>query len=144
QTTEGLLGFSFVGYETIEMPVGTKTTFSIQMKVASKSLNEVAVVGFGVQRKVSLVGAQSTIRATEFKQPAADITTMLAGRVAGVVGVQRTGEPGKSGADIWIPGISTFGEGNSASPLILVDGVERSINNISAEDIESFTILKDA
>jgi len=144
QSPEAVLAFSFIGYETVEMPVGTKTTFNIQMKVASKSLSEVAVVGFGVQRKVSLVGAQSTIRAAEFKQPAADITTMLAGRVAGVVGVQRSGEPGKSGADIWIRGISTFGDGNSSTPLILVDGVERSINNISAEDIESFTILKDA
>jgi TonB-linked SusC/RagA family outer membrane protein len=144
QSAEAVLAFSFIGYETVEMPVGSKTSFSIQLKIASKSLGEVAVVGFGTQRKVSLIGAQSTVKPAEFKQPAGDITTMLAGRIAGVVGVQRSGEPGKSGADIWIRGISTFGNGNNSGPLVLVDGVERSINNISAEDIESFTVLKDA
>jgi TonB-linked SusC/RagA family outer membrane protein len=144
QSPEAKLAFSFIGYETEVVTVGTQTTLNIQMKVASKSLSEVAVIGFGTQRKVSLVGAQSTVKAAEFKQPAGDITTMLAGRIAGVVGVQRTGEPGKGGADIWIRGISTFGGGNNAGPLILVDGVERSINNISPEDIESFTVLKDA
>lgn len=139
-----VLAFSFIGYETAEVVAGSQTTINVQLKVASKSLGEVAVVGFGTQRKVSLVGAQSTIRPAEFKQPASDISSMLAGRIAGVIGVQRTGEPGKGSADIWIRGISTFGGGNKATPLILVDGVERSINNISPEDIESFTILKDA
>ncbi|WP_246197703.1 SusC/RagA family TonB-linked outer membrane protein [Chitinophaga agrisoli] len=144
QSPQAVLAFSFIGYETAEVTVGNQTSINVQLKIGSRALNEVAVVGFGTQRKVSLVGAQSTIKATEFKQPAADISTMLAGRIAGVVGVQRSGEPGKSGADIWIRGISTFGDGNKATPLILVDGVERSINNISPEDIESFTILKDA
>ncbi|MVT08588.1 SusC/RagA family TonB-linked outer membrane protein [Chitinophaga tropicalis] len=144
QSQQAVLAFSFIGYETIEMPVGTQSSLNIRMRPASKSLGEVAVVGFGTQRKVSLVGAQTAIKPAEFKQPAADITTMLAGRIAGIVGVQRSGEPGKGAADIWIRGISTFGDGNSASPLILVDGVERSINNISPEDIESFTVLKDA
>ncbi|WP_326991403.1 TonB-dependent receptor [Chitinophaga sp. 212800010-3] len=144
RSTNDVLAFSYIGYETAEVPVGNQTTLNIQLKPASKSLGEVAVVGFGTQRKVSLVGAQSTIRPAEFKQPASDISTMLAGRISGVIGVQRSGEPGKSGADIWIRGISTFGNGNKATPLILVDGVERSINNVSPEDIESFTILKDA
>ncbi|NLR58714.1 TonB-dependent receptor [Chitinophaga polysaccharea] len=139
-----VLAFSFIGYETAEVTVGSQTVINLQLKLASKSLGEVAVVGFGTQRKVSLVGAQSTINASEFKQPASDISTMLAGRISGVVGVQRSGEPGKSGADIWIRGIATFGDGNKSTPLVLVDGVERAINNISPEDIESFTILKDA
>lgn len=144
QSPEAKLAFSFIGYETAIVTVGTQTTLSIRMKVASQSLDEVAVIGFGTQRKVSLVGAQSTVKPAEFKQPSQDITSMLAGRIAGVVGVQRTGEPGKGSADIWIRGISTFGGGNASGPLILVDGVERSINNISPEDIESFTVLKDA
>ena len=144
KSPEDVLAFSFIGYETAVVTVGSQTNIGVQLKVASKALNEVAVVGFGTQRKVSLVGAQSTIKPAEFKQPAADISTMLAGRIAGVVGVQRSGEPGKSAADIWIRGIATFGSGNKATPLVLVDGVERSINNISPEDIESFTILKDA
>ncbi|WP_298740026.1 TonB-dependent receptor [uncultured Chitinophaga sp.] len=144
QSPDAVLAFSFIGYETAEVAVGAQTIINVQLKPGNRTLNEVAVVGFGTQRKVSLVGAQSTIKPAEFKQPAADISTMLAGRIAGVVGVQRTGEPGRSAADIWIRGISTFGDGNKATPLILVDGVERSINNISPEDIESFTILKDA
>jgi TonB-linked SusC/RagA family outer membrane protein len=138
------LVFSYIGYATERVLVAGKTAINVQLKPGvNKELAEVAVVGFGAQRKVSLVGAQSTVNVAELQQPVGNVTTMLAGRVAGVIGVQRSGEPGKSGADIWIRGISTFG-GNSSSPLILVDGVERSIDNIDPEDIESFTILKDA
>ncbi|WP_232516276.1 SusC/RagA family TonB-linked outer membrane protein [Chitinophaga caeni] len=138
------LAFSYIGYERLIVAVDKSTNLNIRMKLSSQSLDEFAVIGFGTQRKVSLVGAQSTIKPAELKQPASDITALLAGRVAGLVGVQRTGEPGKGAADIWIRGIATFGGGNSANPLILVDGVERPINNISPEDIESFTVLKDA
>ena len=144
QSRDAVIGFSFIGYETAIVTVGTQTSVEVHMKVASKSLGEVAVVGFGTQRRVSLVGAQSEIKPAEFKQPTANISTMLAGRIAGVVGVQRSGEPGRGAADLWIRGISTFGNGNSSGPLVLVDGVERSINNISPEDVESFTVLKDA
>jgi TonB-linked SusC/RagA family outer membrane protein len=144
QSPDAVIGFSFIGYETATVTVGSQTSLQIHMKVASKSLGEVAVVGFGTQRRVSLVGAQSEIKPAEFKQPTANISTMLAGRIAGVVGVQRSGEPGRGAADLWIRGISTFGNGNSSGPLVLVDGVERSINNISPEDVESFTVLKDA
>lgn len=139
-----VLSFSYIGYETSEVTVGSQTNITVQLQRNSKSLGEVAVVGFSTQRRISLVGAQSSIRPVELKQPASDITSMLAGRIAGVVGVQRSGEPGRGSADIWIRGISTFGGGNNSHPLILVDGVERSINSISPEDIESFTVLKDA
>jgi TonB-linked SusC/RagA family outer membrane protein len=141
--SSAVLVFTYVGYEPQEISVGTQKTLSISLKPSDNALEEVAVVGFGTQRKVSLIGAQSTISSRELKQPVASVTQSLAGRIAGVVGVQRSGEPGRSTADIWIRGISTFG-GNSSSPLILVDGVERSINNIDPEDIESFTVLKDA
>lgn len=141
---DAILVFSYVGYASEQVTVGARENIDVQLKPGlGKDLAEVAVVGFGNQRKVSLVGAQSTVNVAELRQPVANVTTMLAGRVAGVIGVQRTGEPGKSGADIWIRGIATFG-GNSASPLVLVDGVERSISNLDPEDIESFTILKDA
>jgi TonB-linked SusC/RagA family outer membrane protein len=144
QNDDAVLVFSYIGYTSEQIAVAGKTDISIQLKPGqNRELTEVAVVGFGAQRKISLVGAQSTVRATELKQPVGSISAMLAGRVSGVVGVQRSGEPGKSSADIWIRGIATFG-GNSASPLILVDGVERSIDNLDPEDIESFTILKDA
>ena len=138
-----VLVFTYVGYETQEITVGSQKNIVVQMKPSSNALEEVAIVGFGTQRKVSLIGAQSTVDAKELKLPVASVTQSLAGRIAGVVGVQRSGEPGRSAADIWIRGISTFG-GGSASPLVLVDGVQRSISNIDPEDIESFTVLKDA
>jgi TonB-linked SusC/RagA family outer membrane protein len=142
-SSAAVLLVTYVGYQPQEIVVGTQKTLSITLQSSENALEEVAVVGFGTQRKVSLIGAQSTINAKELKQPVASVTQSLAGRIAGVVGVQRSGEPGRSTADIWIRGISTFG-GNSSAPLVLVDGVERSINNIDPEDIESFTVLKDA
>lgn len=138
-----ILVITYIGYETQEVTVANDKNLSITLKPSEKALEEVAVVGFGTQRKVSLIGAQSTISSKELKQPVASVTQSLAGRIAGVVGVQRSGEPGRSTADIWIRGISTFG-GNKSNPLVLVDGVERSIDNIDPEDIESFTVLKDA
>jgi TonB-linked SusC/RagA family outer membrane protein len=138
-----VLVVTYVGYDTKEISINGQKTLSIQLVPNSNILEEVAVVGFGTQRKVSLIGAQSTLSPKELKQPVASITQSLAGRIAGVVGVQRSGEPGRSTADIWIRGIATFG-GNTSNPLILVDGVERSIDNIDPEDIESFTVLKDA
>ncbi|MBB6501180.1 SusC/RagA family TonB-linked outer membrane protein [Pedobacter cryoconitis] len=142
-SASAILQFTYVGYQPLEVTVGSQRNLSISLKPSDNALEEVAVVGFGTQRKVSLIGAQSTIDAKELKQPVSSITQSLAGRISGVVGVQRSGEPGRSTADIWIRGIATFG-GNSSAPLILVDGVERSIDNIDPEDIESFTVLKDA
>lgn len=138
-----VLVFTYVGFDAKELTVGSQKTFEVTLIPNANELEEVAVVGFGTQRKVSLIGAQSTVSPGELKQPVASVTQSLAGRIAGVVGVQRSGEPGRSTADIWIRGIATFG-GNSSSPLILVDGVERSISDIDPEDIESFTVLKDA
>lgn len=136
------LVFSFVGYKSQEIVVGDHKILDVKMEPAPQSeLKEVAVVAYGTQKKISLVGAQSTIDVENLKQPVSDVTTLLAGQIAGVIGVQRSGEPGSTSADIWIRGISTF---NNAYPLVLVDGIERSINNIEPEDIQSFTILKDA
>ena len=98
-------------------------------------------IGYGTQRKISNIGAQSSLKASDLKIPSSNLTGALAGRISGVISVQRSGEPGKNVADIWIRGISTP---NSAAPLILVDGVERSFNDIDPEDVESLTILKDA
>ncbi|RZK47493.1 MAG: TonB-dependent receptor [Pedobacter sp.] len=137
------LAFTSVGYTSQLLAVGQNRVFYVTLEANEGSLNDVVVVGFGRQRKISVIGAQSTINPEELKLPVANINTMLAGRISGVVGVQRSGQPGRNSADIWIRGISTFGGGSSA-PLILVDGVERSINNIDPQDIASFTILKDA
>jgi len=145
ENDSAVMVFSYIGYATQEIPVASQHVINVRMKPGmGKDLEEVAVVGFGKQRKISLIGAQSTLNTSELKQPTANISSMLAGRIAGVVSVQRTGEPGKTSADVWIRGISTFGAGNSTNPLILVDGVARDLNNIDPEDVESFTILKDA
>jgi TonB-linked SusC/RagA family outer membrane protein len=138
-----VLVVTYIGYETQEVPVTGDKNLSITLRPSEKAVEEVAVGGFGTQRKISLIGAQSTVNSKDLKVPVASVTQSLAGRIAGVVAVQRSGEPGRSAADIWVRGIATFGGGSSA-PLILVDGVTRSISNIDPEDIESFTVLKDA
>lgn len=138
---EAILIFTFVGMITVEQSIGQSNIVDVQMENDEQALDEVVLVGYGKQRKISVVGAQSTIEPSEIEMPVANLSTMLAGRIAGLTGVQRSGLPGYDGADIWIRGISTLG-GNA--PLILVDGVERSMDHIDPRDIESFTVLKDA
>lgn len=138
------LVFDFIGYKTMEEITGNTTALDIQlMPLPANELKEVAVVAYGTQRKISLVGAQSAVNIDELKDiPVASLSTLLAGRVAGIIGVQRTGEPGIDGSNIWIRGHADF---NTSLPLILIDGVERyNIDNLEPLDIQSFTILKDA
>lgn len=136
-----ILVFQAIGYTTREVTIAEQTTVDVVLKVTQTDLDEVVVVAFGEQKKITTVGAQSTIKPKELKQPVANLSNLIAGRVAGIIGVQRSGEPGYDNAEIYIRGISTF---TSSSPLILVDGVERSFNNIDPEDIASFSVLKDA
>src|SRR5690606_959924 len=96
----------------------------------------------GVQRQASAVGAVSTVKMDDIKIPSRSLTNALAGRMSGAVVVQRTGELGNDNGGIWIRGISSFSE--NRSPLILVDGVERDMQDLSAEEVESGSILKDA
>lgn len=135
------LVFTFIGYASEEVSIQKRSVINVILKEKKSDVSEVVIVGFGQQKKITTIGAQSSIRAEELKQPVANLTNLIAGRVAGVVGVQRSGEPGYDNAEIYIRGISTF---TSSSPLVLVDGVERSFNNIDPEDIASFSILKDA
>jgi TonB-linked SusC/RagA family outer membrane protein len=139
-----ILEVTYMGYQPMEITVGNQKNILFEMKpTAATDLSEVAVVAFGTQKKESLVGAQSSVKASELRQPVANISSMLAGRLPGVIAVNRTGEPGSDRADIWIRGISNIG--GDRSPLIIVDGVPgRPIDGLSAYDIESFTILKDA
>ncbi|UGU17216.1 TonB-dependent receptor [Sinomicrobium kalidii] len=138
---DAVLIFSYIGMKTREVTVGDQANINVQLENDIQSLDEVVLVGYGKQKKISVVGAQSSVKAEELEQPVANIGTMLAGRIAGLTGVQRDGLPGYDGADIWIRGISTF---TNAGPLILVDGVQRSLDNLDPRDIASFTILKDA
>ena len=127
---------SYIGYKPQEVKVGKQKVVDIVLVEDVSSLDEVVVVGYGNQRKVSVVGAQSSLDASAIKMPAAKLSSAISGRIAGVVAVQRSGEPGHDESDIWIRGISTLVKnGQSSSPLVLVDGVERSFNNIDPEDI---------
>lgn len=137
------LEISYVGFATQEVVVGVKSVIDVILEEDLSVLEEVVAVAYGTQRKVSVVGAQVAMEVDEIKMPTANLSSTIAGRLSGVVSVQRSGEPGHDDADIWIRGISTFTDQDS-SPLVLVDGVERSFNNIDPEDIESFTVLKDA
>ena len=134
---------SYIGYKETEVPVNNRTTLNIKLEPETEELEEVTIVGFGVQKKVSVIGSQQSIKATEIKNPVRNLTTSLGGRIAGLVSVQRKGEPGFDDATIYIRGISTLTASMSA-PLTLVDGVPRSFSDVDPEDIESFTILKDA
>ncbi|RZK65126.1 MAG: SusC/RagA family TonB-linked outer membrane protein, partial [Pedobacter sp.] len=139
-----VLEFSFLGYKKQSIPVKNKVDIDVVLEPEAGSLQEVAIVGFGKQKKASLVGAQVTIKPEELKLPVRDLTNAIAGRLAGVVAYQRGGAPGSDGSDIFIRGVGTFASSPQA-PLLVVDGVpDRSINNIDPEDVESFTVLKDA
>lgn len=144
--SNGTLLISYVGLKPEEVEIKGEPIVNVRLQRNADAMADVVVVAFGYQKKISLVGAQSSVNMEELKQPVANLSAALAGRIAGLVGVQRTGLPGSNSADVWIRGISTFnGSGNDASALIVVDGVQgRDLNAFDPEDIASFTILKDA
>lgn len=132
----------YVGFEVLEQKVtGTVLDFILHEQVSS--VDEVVVTGYTTQKKISVLGAQSTLKMEHIKAPVGNLSSVLAGRVPGIVSVQRTGIPGQDDSDIWIRGISTMTNRNEG-PLVLVDGIERDFNNLDPEDIESVTVLKDA
>lgn len=140
---DAVLVFRFLGYETQEVKVGGKKDINLQLNPVATELTEVVVVGYGAQKKASVVGAISAIKPEAIARTSKTaITQSLAGNVAGVIAVQRSGEVGNDHADFWIRGINTFAGGSN--PLIIVDGVERSFNSIDPQEIESFSVLKDA
>lgn len=138
------LVFSYIGYESQEMLVKPENlVLNVILKDSKESvLEEITVTGTGVQKKVTLTGAVTTVNMETLKTPSPNLANALQGNVAGVLGMQTSGEPGSNTSEFWIRGMSTFGGG--ASALILVDGFERTLNEINIEDIESFTVLKDA
>lgn len=136
------LQVSYIGFQTEELKV-TSARKDFVLKEITNDLNEVVVTGFAKQKKISVIGSQATLKMEEVKSPVANLSTVLAGRVAGVVSVQRTGLPGQDDADIWIRGLSTLTNRNEG-PLVLVDGIERSWSQLDPSDIETITVLKDA
>lgn len=140
----GVLVVSFVGMETQEIPMKSKGTFDIVLKSSNTLLEEVQVVAYGAQKKVTLTGSISSVNTDELlKVPTASIGNMLSGVLSGVSSIQSSGQPGGDDPDVFIRGISTLNTMN-AKPLYLVDGVERSFFQIDPNEVENITILKDA
>jgi TonB-dependent starch-binding outer membrane protein SusC len=139
------LVFSAVGYESQEVLVGNRTQINIGMKVDVKALGEVVVVGYGVQKKETITGSVSSIKGSELvKSPVVNLSNSIAGRMAGVVAVNRSGEPGADGSAIRIRGSNTLNNGDA---LIVVDGIPNragGLDRLNPNDIESVSILKDA
>ena len=144
-TPASMLVFSFVGYDRQEVKVGNQTALNITLQPVTGSLAEVVVVGYGQQKRANLTGAVATIESKEIKQsPVADLSNAVVGRVPGLIATQRSGEPGSDGSSLLIRGVSTSGDN---TPLYVIDGIPRQPSDFSQLDpneIETFTILKDA
>ena len=137
-----VLVFSFLGYETWEVAVGSRSILDVSLKADSKSLNEVVVVGYGTQKKTSVTAAVSTLKGEEIsKIPIANLSNGLGGRLSGVIVKQGSGEPGQDGSNIYIRGVSSTG---ATQPLLIVDNIPRPFQQLDPNTIESFTVLKDA
>ena len=135
----GFVAISFVGYQTQEFPLNSVP--KVITLTPDNNLEEVVVVGYGAQKKASIIGSIASVPVNDIKMPTGKISNNLAGQLAGVISVQRSGEPGAS-STFWIRGISTFG--SNKTPLVLVDGIERDLDLVDIEDIKEFSILKDA
>ncbi|MDR2472463.1 MAG: TonB-dependent receptor [Tannerella sp.] len=136
---------SYIGMQTQKIAVGTQTTLTIKMEEMMSELEEVTVVAFGTQKKESVVASISTVKPTDLKIPSSNLTNSLAGRVAGMISYQRSGEPGQDNAEFFIRGVMTFGY--KVDPLILIDNVEvttTELARLQTDDIASFSIMKDA
>jgi TonB-linked SusC/RagA family outer membrane protein len=140
---ESVLVFSFIGFETQRIAVGDQSIINVILSEDMASLDEVVVVGYGIQKRVTLTGAVSTVQGEDIvRAPVTNVSNALAGRLAGVSAVQRSGEPGADGSTIRIRGLNTLGNNDA---LIVVDGVPgRSLDRIDPNSVESITVLKDA
>jgi len=136
------LVFRLVGYKALEIPVNGQKNLDVTMHEDKSQLDEVVVVGFGQQKKESLVSSVATVKGEQLRMPTRSLSNNLAGQIPGLIAVQRSGEPGYDNAEFWIRGTSSFAGGTS--PLVLVDGVPRNMNDIEPDEIETFTLLKDA
>ena len=139
-----MLVFRFVGFADVEFLVTEENqNITIRFTDAAQQIEEVVISGLGqTTRRISSVAAVSTVDVKELQQPVASVANLLGGRIAGVISLQTSGEPGKNISEFWIRGIGTFGA--NASALVLIDGLEGDINSLDPADIESFSILKDA
>ncbi|KAA6325671.1 TonB-dependent receptor SusC [termite gut metagenome] len=143
--TDDVLVVSFLGYETQTIKIEGRQKINIQLKPKANELDEVTIVAFGKQKKNSVIGSISTVNVKDLKVPSSNLTTALAGNIAGIIAYQRSGEPGRDNADFFVRGITTFGA--NVNPLILIDNVELTTTDLARlqpDDIASFSIMKDA
>ena len=138
------LQFEYVGMETVQRTIlKDEPSLSVKFKVAkTNAIDEVVVTGLVSQKKVSVVGAVSTINMEELRTPGTSLVNMIGGRMPGVITMQLSGEPGQNLSNFWVRGVSTFGAG--AGALVLIDGIEGNLNDIDVDDVESISVLKDA
>ena len=140
-----ILVISYIGYSTEEVKINDRRNINIRLREDTKALDEVVVVGYGQQKKESVVVSMSSVKVSDITAPTRNLTNNLAGQVSGLIAIQRSSEPGFDDAEFWIRGISTFASNSAAStPLVLVDGIPRKITDIEPDEIETFSILKDA
>ncbi len=137
-----ILVFSYIGFKEQRVEVAERSAIDVIMEEETTLLDETVIIGMGAQRKASVIGSISSVAIDELRTPQRSLTSALSGKIAGATIVQRSGEPGYDEPSFWVRGISSFGA--SQSPLILVDGVERQMSNLSIEEIESVSLLKDA
>ncbi|MDR1338604.1 MAG: TonB-dependent receptor, partial [Prevotellaceae bacterium] len=138
-----IIVFYYIGYEKVEYYVsGDKKDLEIRFTEMAEQLDEVVVTALGSQRKISSVAAVTTLDAKELQIPTTSVANLLGGKVAGVISIQTSGEPGQNISEFWVRGIGTFGA--NAGALVLIDGLEGDINTVDPADIESFSVLKDA
>lgn len=136
------MAISYIGYVTKEIEISKQTNFSVVLEEASVAISEVVVVGYGYQKKESVVGAISQVGSeTLVKSGNSNITNALAGKLSGVLTIQQSGQPGENGSEIVIRGLSSW---NGSQPLVLVDGVERDFSNLDPNEINTISVLKDA
>ncbi|MDE5553826.1 MAG: SusC/RagA family TonB-linked outer membrane protein, partial [Muribaculaceae bacterium] len=140
--TQAILRVSYIGYKTQEVALNGRNNVTVTLVTDNEMLDEMVVVGYGVQKKGSLTGSVSAVGAKELlKAPMQNMSNLLTGKVSGMTSLQQTGQPGADGAALYIRGISGF---EGAAPLVLVDGVERDMNLVNPNDVESVSVLKDA
>ena len=142
-----VLQFSFIGFETQIIVVGNRSIIPVVMRDATVNIGEVTVVAFSKQKKESVLGSIATVSPSELRVPSSNLTTAFAGRVAGLISYQQSGEPGRDNASFFIRGITSFGAESKKDPLILIDGMELSTEELvrlNTDDIANFSIMKDA
>ena len=142
---DATLVFSYLGFETKKIKIGTEKIINVILKESADQLDEVQIVAFSKQKKASVIGSVTSIKVADLKQPTANITNSLAGQISGLISYQRSGEPGADNAAFFIRGVTTFGFNNS--PLILLDGLQITTSDLARlepDNIASFSIMKDA